>query len=147
MCLAVAQYIYIEYYLRPCLSSHSYYCNTTQQQLQLFHLCITKKKLFISGLPKIHTDPEVDLRRAELERAFRKYGGPSGAVLVSIQKDSSIAFVEVASEQQADLALVEMASKYRINKARRTKHEALLEERAAKDALEKGMTKTNIDWD
>ena len=36
---------------------------------------VHKKKLFISGLSKLHTDPEVDLRRAELERAFRKYGG------------------------------------------------------------------------
>ena len=105
------------------------------------------RKLFVSGLTKLHSDPEVDLRRAELERAFRKYGGPSGAVFVSVQKDSTFAFVEVASEQQADLALLEMANKYRINKARRTKHEALLEERAAKEAAETGMVKESADWD
>jgi hypothetical protein len=105
------------------------------------------KKLFVSGLSKIHSDPEVDLRRAELERAFRKYGGPNGAVFVSVQKDSTFAFVEVASEQQADLALVEMAGRYRVNKARRTKHEALMEERAAKEAAEKGIVKESVDWD
>jgi len=105
------------------------------------------KKLFVSGLPKIHSDPEVDLRRAEMERAFRKYGGPNGAVFVSVQKDSTFAFVEVASEQQADLALVEMAGRYRVNKARRTKHEALMEERAAKEAAEKGIVKDSVDWD
>ncbi|KAL9185614.1 hypothetical protein ACHAXT_003391 [Thalassiosira profunda] len=106
------------------------------------------RKLFVSGLPKLHSDPEVDLRRAELERAFRKYGGPSGAVSVSVQKGSTFAFVEVASEQQADLALLEMANRYRINKARRTKHEALMEERAAKEALESGgVAKESVDWD
>ena len=105
------------------------------------------KKLFVSGLTKVHSDPEVDLRRAELERAFRKYGGPNGAVFVSVQKDSTFAFVEVASEQQADLALVEMAGRYRVNKARRTKHEALMEERAAREAAEKGIAKESVDWD
>ena len=107
------------------------------------------KKLFVSGLSKCMSDPEVDLRRAELERAFRKYGGPSGIVAVSVQKNSTFAFVEVASEQQADLALLEMANsgRYRINKARRTKHEALLEERSAKEAMEKGTAKESVDWD
>ena len=108
---------------------------------------IHPKKLFVSGLSKIHSDPEVDLRRAELERAFRKYGGPNGAVFVSVQKDSTFAFVEVASEQQADLALVEMNGRYRVNKARRTKHEAIMEERAAKEAAEKGVVKESVDWD
>jgi hypothetical protein len=28
------------------------------------------KKLFIKGLPSIHTEAEVELRRAQLERAF-----------------------------------------------------------------------------
>jgi hypothetical protein len=105
------------------------------------------KKLFITGLSKVHSDPELDLRRAELERAFRKYGGPNGAVFVSVQKDSTFAFVEVASEQQADLALVEMSGRYRVNKARRTKHEALMEERAAKEAAEKGVVNESVDWD
>ena len=66
---------------------------------------------------------------------------------VSIQKNSTFAFVEVASEQQADLALVQMASKYKVNRARRTKHEALMEERSAKEALVKGMAKESVDSD
>mmetsp|Transcript_11757 Transcript_11757/g.25267 ORF Transcript_11757/g.25267 Transcript_11757/m.25267 type:complete len:582 (+) Transcript_11757:120-1865(+) len=102
------------------------------------------KKLFISGLHKLRSDPEVDLRKAELERAFRKYGGPSGAVLVSVQKNSTFAFVEVHSEQLADRALVEMARKYKVNKARRTKHEALMEERASKEG---GVKESGVDWD
>mmetsp|Transcript_34904 Transcript_34904/g.64062 ORF Transcript_34904/g.64062 Transcript_34904/m.64062 type:complete len:568 (-) Transcript_34904:69-1772(-) len=105
------------------------------------------KKLFISGLSKIHSEPEVDLRRAELERAFRKYGGRSGAVNVSIQKNSTFAFVELFSEELADLALAEMANKYKLNRARRTKHEALMEKRAAEEALEKGTGKENAEWD
>lgn len=105
------------------------------------------KKLFVSGLAKLKTDPEVDLRRAELERAFRKYGGPSGAVAVVVPKDSTFAFVECHSEQLADLAVREMGERYRVNKARRTKHEALMEERAAKEALERGNAKESTEWD
>ena len=105
------------------------------------------KKLFIQGLPKLHSDPEVDLRRAELERAFRKYGGPSGAVTVIVPKNSTFAFVECDSEQLADLAVAEMADRYKVKKARRTKHEALMEERAAKEAAEKGVEKDGADWD
>ena len=107
------------------------------------------KKLFVSGLPKLHSDPEVDLRRAELERAFRKYGGPSGVVGVIVPKDSTFAFVECDSEQLADLAVMEMAERYKVNKARRTKHEALMEERAAKEAKEKGFDEASggADWD
>ena len=114
------------------------------------HSAVHPRKLFVSGLPKLGSDPEVDLRRAELERAFRKYGGPTGAVMVSVQKNSTFAFVEVASERQADLALGEMAGRYRLNRARRTKHEALLEERAAREAKEKGgagAKKESVDWD
>ncbi|KAL7518540.1 hypothetical protein ACHAWX_003359 [Stephanocyclus meneghinianus] len=105
------------------------------------------KKLFVSGLAKLKTDPEVDLRRAELERAFRKYGGPSGAVAVVVPKDSTFAFVECHSEQLADLAVREMGERYRVNKARRTKHEALMEERAAKEVLERGNAKESTEWD
>jgi hypothetical protein len=87
---------------------------------------IHPRKLFISGFPKIFTDAEVDLRRAELERDFRKYGGALGAV-VTIQTNSTFAFVEVENETQADRALVEMNDKYnnRINRARRSRYEAL----------------------
>lgn len=108
---------------------------------------VPPKKLFISVLSKLRTDPEVDLRRAELERAFRKYGGPSGAVSVIVPKDSTFAFVECHSEHLADLAVMEMGDRYRVNKARRTKHEALLEERAAKEAAEKGEVKESTEWD
>ena len=108
---------------------------------------VHKKKLFISGLSKLHTDPEVDLRRAELERAFRKYGGRQGLVSVSVQKNSTFAFVEVATEQQADLALLEMKDRYKLNKARRTKHEALIEKRAAEEAAASGKVTDTIDWD
>ena len=104
-------------------------------------------KLFISGLRKLQSEPEVDLCRAELEWVFRKYGGLSGAVIDSIQKNSTFAFVKVASEHQVDLALVQMANKYKVNMAWRTKDEALTEERAAKEALAKGMTKESVDWD
>lgn len=113
------------------------------------------RKLFISGLSRLFTDPEIDLRRAELERAFRKYGGPTGAVAVSIQKNSGFAFVDVATEELADLAVTEMANncQYRVNKARRTRHEALLEERAAREKKEaeegRGTagSKETADWD
>jgi hypothetical protein len=36
------------------------------------------KKLFIQGLPKISSELEAIARRAELERAFHKYGGNEG---------------------------------------------------------------------
>ena len=118
------------------------------------HSAVHPRRLFVSGLSRLLTDPEVDLRRAELERAFRKYGGPTGAVAVSLQKNSTFAFVDVATEGQADLAILEMASsgRYRVNKARRTRHEALLEERAAREAAEGGggasaKTKEAVDWD
>ena len=86
------------------------------------HSAVHPRRLFVSGLTKLCTDPEVDLRRAELERAFRKYGGPTGAVAVSLQKNSTFAFVEVATEGLADLALLEMANsgRYQVNKARRS---------------------------
>jgi len=75
----------------------------------------------------------VDLRRAELERAFRKYGGALGCK-VTVPTNSTFAFVEVETERQADIALQEMAHRYRLNRARRSKHEALQEERAAAEA-------------
>jgi RNA recognition motif-containing protein len=105
-----------------------------------------QRKLFISKLPKIHTDPEVDLRRAELERAFRKYGGDRGVTVV-VPKNATFAFVEMESERQADLALQEMTTQYRVNRARRTRHEALQEERAAAEAAKQGKPKQNADWD
>jgi hypothetical protein len=104
------------------------------------------RKLFISGLSKIYSEAEVDLRRAELERAFRKYGGDRG-VEVIVPTNSTYAFVEMESERQADLALTEMAGQYRMNRARRSRHEALQEERAAAEAAKQGKVKTTTDWD
>lgn len=95
------------------------------------HNAMHPRKIFISGLPKLHTQAEVEVRKAELERAFRAYGGNRG-VTVIVQAKNSYAFVEMESEQAADLALVQMASKYKMNRARRSKHEALQEEREAK---------------
>ena len=91
------------------------------------------RKLFINGLPKIYKPADVDIRRAELERAFQKFGGALGARVI-VPTKSTFAFVEFDSERQADLALNEMSKVYRLNRARRSKHEALQEERAAKEA-------------
>ena len=103
------------------------------------------KKLFIKGLGKISTEAEVELRRAELERAFRKYGGDRG-VIVTVPLNVKFAFVECATEQQAKMALEEMEDQYDIKQARRTKHEALQEERAAAEASKADTTKENTDW-
>ena len=66
---------------------------------------------------------------------------------VIVPKNNTFAFVEMESERQADLALQEMATQYRINRARRTRHEALQEERAAAENIKMGKTKDNADWD
>lgn len=100
------------------------------------------RKLFISGLTKIYKQAEIDLRRAELERAFQKYGGARGAYVI-VPTKSKFAFVEFESEQQAEQALNEMSQKYRLNRARRSKHEALQEERAAKEGKKPGGAKTS----
>ncbi len=94
------------------------------------------KKIFVSGLRKIKTEQQVDIRRAELERVFRKYGGARGVSTI-VPKHSSYAFVEFETEHQCNVAVREMPGTsfpYKINKARRTKHEALMEERAAKES-------------
>lgn len=104
------------------------------------------RKLFISGLPRITSETEVELRRAELERAFRKYGGDRG-VQVIVPTNASYAFVEMESESMTDLALKELGDTYRMNRARRSRHEALREERAARDAMKSGATATTSVWD
>ena len=40
-----------------------------------------------------------------------------------------------------------MTSEYKVNMARRTKHEALMEEGVAKKALAKGTAKESVYWD
>ena len=102
-------------------------------------------KLFISNLPKITTQQEVEIRRAELERAFRKYGGNLGAI-VTAPTNSPFAFVEVENERQADMAIYEIqnSGRYRIVRARRTRYEALQEE---KEAAERAKVKANSEWD
>ena len=107
-----------------------------------------EKKLFISGLSKISTETQIDLRVAELERAFRKYGGALG-VTVICPPNCSFAFVEVESHRAAELAIREKSSKYSVNRARRSRHEALMEQRAAAaaEAVNAGKSfKETSDW-
>ena len=104
------------------------------------------KKLFVSGLLKISDAPMIELRRAELERAFRKYGGAQGAnVIVPI--NSSYAFVELESERMTGLALTELQSKYRMNRARRSRQERLQEEQEAEEAKANAENKDGSGWD
>ena len=72
-----------------------------------------------------------------MERAFRKYGGDRGVTCI-VPTNTTFAFVEMETARQADLALAEMSNKYRLNRARRSRHEALQEERAAAEAAKKG---------
>ncbi|CAB9504387.1 Galactoside-binding lectin [Seminavis robusta] len=102
------------------------------------------RKLFISKLKKVRKDTDVDMRRAEFERAFRKYGGARG-VTVIVPKNQTFCFVEFDSERMADLALEEMSSQYKINRARRTKHEALEDERVANQKKKEHKSKSG--WD
>ena len=56
--------------------------------------------------------------------------------------------MEVETERAADNALREMVDKYpRINRARRSRHEALLEQRAVKEAENNGIAKESSEWD
>jgi len=96
------------------------------------------KKLFIKGLKPIKKESDIDFRRANFERFFRKYGGDRG-VVVTIPTNSTYIFIECASEQLANLALEEMADQYDIKRARRKKHEALKEARA--------VAKESTEWD
>ena len=50
-----------------------------------------------------------------------------------VYNHKTYASVEMETERLTDLALQEMSQKYQLNRARRTKHEALQEERMAKD--------------
>ena len=71
---------------------------------------IHPKNLFVSGLPRLHSDPR--RRIYVMQCAFQKYGGLSGVVRVIVPKDSTFAFVECDSEQLADLVVMEMAEWY-----------------------------------
>ncbi|KAG7343369.1 galactoside-binding lectin [Nitzschia inconspicua] len=103
------------------------------------------RKLFIQGLPKIRDDREVELRRAELERIFHRYGGARG-VSTLVPKNVGYAFVEFETDQMCNKAFQEMADKYpfKITRARRSKHEALMDKRAAEAAA--GNAKSAGDW-
>jgi hypothetical protein len=50
------------------------------------------------------------------------------------------------NERMADLAVTEMASKYKINRARWSRHEALQEKRAAEEAAKQGKSKESTSW-
>lgn len=96
-------------------------------------------------MPKIQTEAEVDIRRAELERAFRKYGGARGVTCI-VPTNTTFAFVEMENERMADLALAEMAGKYKMNRARWSRHEALQEKRAAEEAAKQGKSQESTSW-
>jgi hypothetical protein len=85
------------------------------------------RKLFLRGLAKLASDREIEYRKAELERAFRKYGGPRGVKVIIAPKYKSFAFVEMEEASQTDVALREMKSRYCISRARFSRHEALQE--------------------
>ena len=105
------------------------------------------RKIFIGNLPRLSTEAEVEFRRAELERAFQKYGGDRGVQVIA-PTNKTFAFVEMESEHMTDLALQELNSMYHMNRARRSRHEALREERAAAAAGGAGVaTKTGPVWD
>jgi len=89
------------------------------------------KKLFVRGLTRILTDSEVESRRAELERAFKKYGGALG-VKVTVSKNTTFAFVEVETEKLANLALSEMSDQFTMSKARRSRREDSVVENTAR---------------
>ncbi len=111
------------------------------------HSSLHEKKLFVSGLPKLFNEAQLELRRAELERAFRKYGSALGVTVICPPK-CSFAFVEVESFRAAEMAIREMSGKYKVNRARRSRHEALMEERAAAEAATGGRSeaKESSDW-
>lgn len=88
-------------------------------------------------MEKISSDSDIDIRRAELERAFRKYGGSQGAICI-VPKNTTFAFVELENESMADQALQEMSNKYKLKRARWTRHEALQEKRAKEEASKRG---------
>jgi hypothetical protein len=96
-------------------------------------------------LPKLSTEGEVDIRRAELERAFRKYGGARGVTCI-VPTNTTFAFVEMESERMADQALRDMSERYRLNRARRSRHEALQEERAADEAAKAKNSEDTGGW-
>lgn len=134
------------------------------------------RKLIIRNLPKIQSVSDMEVRRAELERAFRKYGSDRGVIVV-VPLNRSFAFVEMESERETvrlgsthpsrcgvhvnhqllshiflclqDRALKEMGSVYQLGRARRSKHEALQEERAAKESgtASGGKTGAAKGWD
>lgn len=74
------------------------------------------RKLFLRGLAKAVTASEVELRRSQLERAFRKYGGRHG-VHVVVPRNRGFAFVETESKEKADLALKEMSGHFLLSRA------------------------------
>lgn len=88
------------------------------------------RKIFVSSLPRLSKQADLDLRRAQLERAFSAYGGARG-VTVIVPAKKTYAFIEMESEAATERALRDMSQLYRMNRARRTRHEALQEARAA----------------
>eukprot|EP00934_Nitzschia_sp_Nitz4_P007746 Nitzschia sp. Nitz4//scaffold239_size30010//1167//2957//NITZ4_008009-RA/size30010-processed-gene-0.9-mRNA-1//-1//CDS//3329543559//7736//frame0 len=103
------------------------------------------RKLFISALPRITSEAEVDIRRAELERAFRRFGGARGVSCI-IPTNATFAFVEFEDDAMTDAAFTAMSSKYKINRARWTRHEALQDKRLKEEAARQGNTDASSAW-
>ena len=58
------------------------------------------RKIIVRDLPRVKTVSDADIRRAQLERAFIKYGGNRGvAVIVPLRK--TFCFIEFETERQS----------------------------------------------
>ncbi len=68
--------------------------------------------------------------------------------ITTVPTNSTFAFVELESERQTDLALQEMQASYRMSRARRSKREAMQEEKDRAEALAVAAAKkSESEWD
>lgn len=103
------------------------------EPLDLYH----SKKLFIRKLPKLKTDSQVELRKAELERAFWKYAGPRGVTVIA-PKHKSFAFFEFERAREAFAALQALKGCYSLSRAKYTREEALEARRPSRQTVISG---------
>lgn len=110
--------------------------------LTVLSFIFIQRKLFISGLHHISMQPEVDLCHAEsrmhLSKVWRRPWHDC---------DSTNEYDICLYWTWEQMALQEMQDHYRLNRARRSPHEALQEELAAAEAAKEGSTKDTSDWD
>jgi hypothetical protein len=102
---------------------------------------IHPSKLFISGLDRGDGSvSSVEKLKAKIERDFYKYADSKTGALVEVRGGGSYALVELKSQEDTDLALLELKSKYpRMSRAQKTPFEisrdkALAEKRALEEA-------------